>query len=209
MQKLPKPKIIISSYDDSKNPYYGGGGAVAVHEIAKRLVSEYEITVLTGKYPNSKDENIDGVIYKRVGVSSGYAKLDQLFFHLVLLTRVRDENFDIWIESYTPPFSTSFLPLFTKKPVIGLVHMLSAADMERKYKLPFHLIENLGLRLYENFIVQSEESKKKILQINLKSQVYVIPPGVTLSEKKSRIKQHILFIRYCFIDYYVCIRNIC
>lgn len=195
MKKFTKPKIVISSYDDVKNPYYGGGGAMAIHEVAKGLTDKYEAMVVTGRYPKSKNEQIDGVVYKRIGISSGFAKLDQLLFNLFLLIEARSENYDLWVESFTPPFSTSFLPILTKKPVVGLVHMLSAADMERKYKLPFHLIENLELKFYKDFIVSSEVFREKILKQNPRARVSVIPPGVNLPEiKRTNGKKHILFI---------------
>jgi len=47
-QKNSDMKIIISNYDSVKNPYYGGGGATAIHEIASRLTKKFEVTVLTG-----------------------------------------------------------------------------------------------------------------------------------------------------------------
>jgi glycosyltransferase involved in cell wall biosynthesis len=107
------------------------------------------------------------------------------------------EEFDLWVESFTPPFSTSFLQLFTNKPVVGLVHMLSAEDMIRKYKLPFGFVENFGLRFYKHFIVVNRQASKKILKNNPEARIFVIPNGVDMpnqrSVKKSK-RRHILFV---------------
>jgi glycosyltransferase involved in cell wall biosynthesis len=194
---IKNKKIIFSNYDDIQNPYYGGGGAIAIHEIAKRLISGYEIVAITGRYPGSKDIIRDGIQYKRIGPSFFGGKLGQLIYQLYLPFYVITEKYDLWLESFTPPFSISLLPLFSKKPVIGIVHMLSGEDMRRKYKLPFDLIEKLGLRLYKNFIVMTQDTKIKILNNSPKADIIIIPNGVIplshLTKTKSKIKT-ILFV---------------
>jgi len=191
-----KPVIFFSSYDDRKNPYYAGGGAYAVHEVAKRLAARFEVHVLTGKYPHClKSEFLDGVYYEHIGSCILGPKLGHLIFHCTLPFYVSGKAFDLWVESFTPPFSTSFLPLFTKKPVIGLVHMLAAEDMMRKYKIPFSFIENFGIKMYDNFIVLTEQSGKKIKRFNPLAHIEVIPNGINLSLLGSQsAKKHLLFI---------------
>ncbi len=187
-------KILFTSYDDVKNPNYGGGGAYAIHEIAKRLAKNHEVEVITWTYSKAKNEIIDNVFYKRIGFKFVGARLGQLFYHFFLPFYVVSKDFDVLLESFTPPFSTSFTPLFTRKPVMGLVHMLSAEDMERKYKIPFSLIERFGLRFYKRFIVLGDYYKRKILSVNKKAKVSVIPNGINLPLRKKRVKKHILFI---------------
>lgn len=190
-----KPKIIISNYDDIKNPNYGGGGSVAVHEIAKRLVNKFKVTIITGSYQGAVDEIIDKIRYRRIKTHYLGARLGQLIFHFLLPFYATYQKYDLWIESFTPPFSTSFLQIFTKKPVIGLVHMLAGEDMLRKYKIPFYLIEKLGLKTYRYFIVLNEETKVKIKNINNQSRIKIIPNGVHLPRiLKISEKKHILFI---------------
>jgi len=192
-----RPKIIISSYDDTKNPFYGGGGSYVVHEIAKRMIPAFKVTVLTGKYPNSKDELIDGVIYKRIGIGVNNPKLGQLFFYLSLFIAIKKYKFDIWMESFTPPFGTNCLQLFTDKPVVGLVYMLVGEDMKRKYKLRFDLIEKLGISTYRFLISPTESIKSKILQMNYSNTITVIPHGMDfdkITRKKYEKRKHLLFI---------------
>jgi phosphatidyl-myo-inositol alpha-mannosyltransferase len=200
MPNRKKSKIIISSYDDLGNPFYGGGGAYAIHEVAKRLVKNFDVEVLTSKYPGSKNNTVDGIHYKRVGIFAG-AKLSQLLFHFTLPKHVLKRNYDIWIESFTPPFSTSLLPLLTKKPVIGLAHMFSGEDMRRKYKLPFNKIEDLGLKMYKYFIVMTDFHKQKVIKINPKAMVQVIPNGIEKPKYKNfRKDDYILFIGRIEVD---------
>lgn len=179
---MDKRHVIFSNYDDIKNPYYGGGGAFSIHEVAKRLVHRhnFRVTVLTGKYPACRNEIMDGVEYVRIGVSLFGPKFGQLLYHFFLIWNIMTRSFDVWIESFTPPFSTSFTPIFTRKPVIGLVHMLSGEDMKRKYKIPFHMIEHFGLKFYTRCIVLSEYFCTKLQRINRHMQIAVIPNGVDI-----------------------------
>jgi glycosyltransferase involved in cell wall biosynthesis len=188
-------KIIISNYDDLYNPFYGGGGARAVHEVASRLKNKFEILVITSKYHNSKSGTIDGVLYKRIGVSFVGPRLSQLIFLLLLPYYVLASRFDVWIENFTPPIGSIFLNIFTRRPVIGLIHMLPAKDMERKYLLPFSLIQNIVVRLRKQFIVLTAESESSIRRINKKADIEIIPNGVSVpNTSSSRKKRHILFI---------------
>ncbi len=192
-----KKKVTISIYDDIGNPYYAGGGASAVKEIAGRLRDEYEVTVVTGNYRGASDLTVSGIKFRRIGWSFTGPRLSQLLFHLFLVREVRKADFDIWIECFTPPFSTSFLPAFTHRPVVGWAHMLSAEDMERKYKLPFRLIEDAGLKLYRHVIVVTEAFREKILSANRHARVYVVPNGIGRIDDEIRPRKsrpYILFI---------------
>jgi phosphatidylinositol alpha-mannosyltransferase len=196
-------KIVFSNYDDLKNPYYAGGGARAVHEVAKRLAKDNEVTVFTGKYPGARDETIDGVVYVRTGTVLDGPKVGQLAYQLCLIPMVLRGGFDVWVESFTPPFSTSLLPLLTKKPVIGLVHMLAAQDMTRKYRLPiFNMLEKRGLKFYRYLITPSNWIREKISSVNPEAKVRVIPNGVDIVEKSQTKapKKHILFLGRIEID---------
>jgi glycosyltransferase involved in cell wall biosynthesis len=189
-------KIIFSTYDDVENPYYAGGGAHAISEIAKRLSDVFEITIITGNYKGAKNINKNGVAYKRIGPQFLGPKIGQIAFSFLLPYYARRERFDVWVESLTPPFSTSFLPLFTKKPIIGLVHMLPSEDMQRKYKLPFYIVENAGLKVYKKFIVLSDIFKKKIERINKKAEIVIISNGIAEVKKKliNSTEKYILFL---------------
>ncbi|MCI0533239.1 glycosyltransferase [bacterium] len=194
---LGRQKIIFSNYDDIKNPAYGGGGAFAVHEVAKRMVSTFDITVLTGNYPQAKDEIIDGVSYKRIGPAFFPGPFGQVLFHIVLPFHVLTEKYDLWIESFTPPFSTSFTPIFTRKPVIGLVHLLSGKTMRYKYHIPFDWIESCGLKFYRRIIALTEFSAQQIRLSNPNADIRIIPNGVALprlNAEETWSKKHISFI---------------
>lgn len=195
MLKMKNKTIVISQYDDLENPFYGGGGAYAVHEIAMRLAKENYVTVVTFNFKGAGEIKKDGVRYVRMGPSFLGPKFGQLLYHLLLPFAVRMSKHDLWIESFTPPFSTSLTPLFTRKPVIGLVHMLTGADMRRKYKFPFDYLEKLGLKTYKYFMVLNKFDKSRIASINPGAQIEIIQNGITLPRNtKNGEKKHLLFL---------------
>jgi phosphatidyl-myo-inositol alpha-mannosyltransferase len=197
-------KVIISNYDDINNPFYGGGGAISIHEIFKRLTKFYSLTVITGKYPGCKHrETIDGVSYLRIGLEINNPQLSQIVFQLLLPLQVFFQKYDLWIESFTPPFSTNFLQLFSSKPVLGLVHMLAAEDMERKYMVPiFKPIQNLGIKSYRYFLTTTDELAKQIRLINSPAKIFVVSNGINISNKKTLDSEskNIIFLGRLEID---------
>ncbi len=175
-----RKKIIISSYDDIKNPYYGGGGAVAIHELAKRLSKNYQIEVLSWNHSGVKKEIIDGVDYIRIGFPFLSPKISMLIFQILLPFICYFKKYDFWLESFGPPFTASLAPLVSKKRVIGIVNMLASEDMHRKYGklIPFSIFERLFIKNYKNIIVNNEYIKKKVLNLSPKTNVTVISNGV-------------------------------
>lgn len=173
--------VILSNYDSRNNPYYAGGGAYLLHEIAKRLSDVYRITYLCGAYPQCKDESVDEVFYKHIGSSWFGPRLGQVVFSLSLPIYVWVLHFDIWLENFVPPHSTNMLQFFTSKPVVGITLLLDAEKFSKKYKLPFHLIEQFGLKHYRYIITFSQSLKERIVAANAKAKVAVIPLGIDAS----------------------------
>jgi glycogen(starch) synthase len=66
-------RVLHVIYDDPRNPWVAGGGAVRVLELYRRLTDRVDATVATGSYPGARDETIDGVRYRRLGARGPYA----------------------------------------------------------------------------------------------------------------------------------------
>lgn len=191
---MKKKHIVFTTYDSIGNPYYNGGGAHAIHEIAKRLARYYRITIVAGSYPGAKNQQQDGVTYHYHGYRFS-PQLSQLSYVITLPFYVRKLNPDLVIESFTPPFSVSHLPLRVKVPVVALVHMLSGRDMERKYHLPFTRVENMGLKWYKNFIVLSAYWQDVIKSVNHSAKFNIIPNAVEIiNQKFTKTEPYILFL---------------
>lgn len=193
-----KKDVVISSYDSIDNPFYSGGGAIAVHAVARRLTKKFRVTILTASFKGSKNNITDGVKYQYISWPFFGPQVGQIVFQVLLPFFALSKKYDCWIESFTPPFSTSFLQLYTKKPVIGLVHMLSGEDMNRKYNLPFQAVESIGLKTYKYFIVLSENIKNKIAKVNNFAKFLVTKNGIDIPKRlpdySNKVDEYILFI---------------
>lgn len=190
-------KIVFSNYDSPGNPWYGGGGARAIHAVARRLAARHEVTVVVGAFSRGRHSRVDAVSYDHVGPRRAGPKLGQLLFQFTLPLRVRRRDFDVWVESLTPPFSTAFLQRFTKRPVVALTQVLAARGMSAKYRLPFAAVERAGLRTYRHFIATSAHLRDEILRLNPAAHVRVIPNGVEgelVRMPVERDERHVLFL---------------
>lgn len=189
-------RIVFSNYDSPRNPWYGGGGAVAIHEIARRLAATHAVEIVVGRYAVDQPLDVDGVAYRPVGPVAS-PRLGQLLFHFSLPFRVRRRSFDVWCESLTPPFSTACLQRFTRQPVVALTQVLAGEGMRRKYGLPFERFERAGLRTYRHAVATSGYLRGRLLVANPALNVVVIPngvPGDLVRTTMPRTEEHILFL---------------
>ncbi len=189
MNNNNKLTLVISSYDDQKNPVYSGGGAYSVHQLAKRLTAKYEVTVLTGTYRGAKNEIVDNIEYVRIGSDILGHKIGQLIYQCALLKYANKKKCDLWIESTTPPFTFSLLPLFCKKPVISWINMLCIPDMQRKYKLNFSSIEQNLCKLYKYVVAPTDWVKNEVKLMNKKAKIFTISNGFEQEFRNKPLKK--------------------
>jgi glycosyltransferase involved in cell wall biosynthesis len=184
--------VVISVYD---HPQYKGGGQRVADMIARRLVPHFEVTIVTTGRRRSTVER-DGVRYRTLALTWAGPRAGQLLYHAWLPFAARLMSHDLWIESFTPPFSTSLLPLFARKRVVGLAQSLSGEEMSARYGLPFYVIERFGLRFYRDIVVLNDADGERVRQ-HSPAAVQVIPNGVErtqLDERQLGRGEHILFL---------------
>jgi glycosyltransferase involved in cell wall biosynthesis len=165
--------------------------------VARRLAVRHEVRVVTGAYPGCRDHQRDGVLYEHLGRVNSGGKTGQLWFQFRLAGRVRRNDFDLWCESLTPPFSTACLQRKTARPVVALTQVLAGEGMQRKYRLPFAAFERAGLRTYRHVIALSEHLRDTIAAIHPAARIAVIPNGVPrelIELQPEREERHILFL---------------
>jgi glycosyltransferase involved in cell wall biosynthesis len=192
-----RPDVVFSIYDHVGNPHYGGGGAVVVRELATRMARDFAVTVYCGSYRGSRSHVAGGVRYVFLPVGWAGPRAGQLLFSLLLPLIALMRRPAVWIESLTPPFSVSLLPVVSPAPVVALVQMLAGADMRRRYGLPFDRVERRGLRWYRTFVVLNEADEDVVRAANPAATVVRIPNGVTLpaaEEVAAGREEHILFL---------------
>ena len=178
----PASRIVFSCYDHPANPVYGGGGALVVEQIATRLARDHDVTVFAGSYRGAHPPQWRP--YRQVFLPTSWAgpRAGQLLYSLLLPFVARSTPHDLWLESFTPPFSVSFLPQFTSRPVIALVQMLTAEETARRYKLPFVAVERRGLRRYQHFVVLNDVDAEIIRRGRPQVCCVRIPNGVKVPD---------------------------
>lgn len=189
-------RVVISSFDNPAHPHYRGGGVAVIETMAARLREDFEVTVLTVGH-RSESVLHNGIRYRRLPLGWAGPRAGQLVYHAVLPFAARQIRHDLWIENFTPPFSTSFLPLFVRTPVLGLAQALPGKELSRRYRFPFFLIERLGLRCYRDVLVLNAADQALVTAANPAANVHLIPNGiqtVDLEEKLLGSGGHILFL---------------
>lgn len=190
-------RVVFSNYDAPDNPYYAGGGARAIHEVARRLAQRYKVTVVCGAFPGSQDRVVEGVQYFPIGARRPWPRLGQIIFWASLPRLARTMSYDVWIESLTPPFSSAWLPKFSHQPVVFLTQVLAGEGMWRKYRVPFHLLERIALRTYRYGIATSRYLADRIERWNPRCHIAVIPNGIDprwLARAESRRPEAFVYV---------------
>jgi glycosyltransferase involved in cell wall biosynthesis/O-antigen/teichoic acid export membrane protein len=188
-------RVVISSFDSPGNPHYSGGGAAVVEQIARWLARDYDVTVVTaGRRGGTVVRG--GVRYRQLPLEWAGPRGGQLLFHSVLPWAARRIPHDLWIESFTPPFSTSFLPVFSQAPVVGLAQNLSGEEMWQRYRLPFFLLERLGLRCYRDIVALNRADSLRVRRWSPAARVRVIPNWTEVARRDGQpgAGAHILFL---------------
>ncbi|MFJ3583224.1 glycosyltransferase family 4 protein [Streptomyces sp. NPDC090127] len=189
-------RVVISIFDDAGDPDYRGGGALVVEKVARRLAEDFDVTVVTAGTHGGTHRR-DGIRYVRVPVRRAGPRAGQLLFLTLLPFLARRIPHDVWLENFTPPLSTSFLPLFTRAPVVGVDQGRSAEALWRRYHIPFFLVERLGLRCYRNIVVMNEADASAVRRLGPRADVQVIGNGVEqrqLDDAALGAGEYILFL---------------
>lgn len=189
--------IVFIDFDDLKNHLLSGGQARATFEVAKRLAkSGNKVTVICSRYPKSKDYSNYGIHYKHIGLGSANIRLNNVFFFFALPFAVFPLKADVIIECFSAPISTAFSPLFTKIPVIGMPTMFEAEEFAKKYHIPFHWVERVGVKFYKYFLAYSPINKGKMERLNPNIYSRLIPNGIgeEAFTKKVKVGNYALYI---------------
>lgn len=190
-------KILHVIYDDIRNPWCGGGGALRAARINEQLARRHQVTVVTGNFPGAKNERIQGVDYIRIGVKSSYI-LSRISFTLRIPLYMKTYTSDIVINDCSY-FAPCFAALYTKRPCVNIIHHVMGNHSFRIYSvlglLPF-IAEKIFLQTSVNILTPSKSVKDAIQQRYHPQNIQNIANGVsgTLFEVKPEDKQFILFL---------------
>ena len=170
-------RILHLGYEDHRRPG-SGGGSLRTHEINRRLADTHAVTVLTATWRGAEDRVEDGVEYVHIGLPLGrFGSIITYFLALPFAAR-RYRDADLVIEDFGAPISSAWSPLWLHRPVVAVVQWLNAREKARQYRLPFHLVERGGVRLYDTFVTVSDAMGRELREGNEDAQVAVVPNGV-------------------------------
>ncbi len=171
-----RPRILHLGFEDHAAPG-AGGGSVRNHEINRRLVGEYDITVVCAAYPGSVDRTDDGVRYVHIGVGRGVNAARMTYFLALPFALWRHPS-ELVVEDFAAPLSSVAVPWMTRRPVIGVVQWLFAKEKSKQYHLPFGFVERIGLASHRDLITVSDDLAGELRQRNPKARVAVVSNGL-------------------------------
>jgi glycosyltransferase involved in cell wall biosynthesis len=164
-------------YDDTHNPWCGGGGAVRALAVNVRLAADHRITAISGRFPGSRNETIAGVRFIRVGVDTSYL-LSRLSFAFQAARRVRDFTGDLLVNDFS-----AFSPCFPSRRCrhVTILHHLTGAHALRRYGptglLPW-IAERRMLASARRVITPSLHTARMIHRVQPSVRIDCIPNGV-------------------------------
>jgi glycosyltransferase involved in cell wall biosynthesis len=85
---------------------------------------------------------------------------------------------ELVVEDFAAPFSSVAVPWLTDRPVIGVVQWLFAQQKAVEYRLPFHIVENIGLSSHRNLVAVSEDLATELRRRNPRAHVLVCRNGL-------------------------------
>lgn len=170
-----RARVVISIFDDIDNPHYAGGGPAVVARLARALLEQHNVLVITAGRGLARTYR-DGVEYLQLPVAWAGPRLGQVLWALLLPVAVLVVRHDLWVESFTPPFSSNFVPLLTRRPVIGLAQALSGREMQRRYRTTVPLrVERAMLARYRDVVVLNPEDRRIVRSCVPRAAVHLIP----------------------------------
>ncbi|MFB6841919.1 glycosyltransferase family 4 protein [Streptomyces sp. NPDC056361] len=153
-------------------PGHRGGGALVAGKVARRLAEDFRVTVVSaGRHGGAAER--DGIRYVRLPVCRAGPRAGRLLFLALLPFVARRLRHDLWLENFTPPYATSFLPLTTAAPVVG-IDQGRGTGAPRWHHAPFLLVERLGLRCYRHIVVTNTADGAAVRRLSPRAEVQVI-----------------------------------
>jgi glycosyltransferase involved in cell wall biosynthesis len=169
-------KILHLIYDHVNNPWVGGGGAVRVYEIYKKIGNRHDVTIMCGKFPGGRNYDEDNLKFRFVGTDKGYILSTFAYaWQANRFVRKHYADYDIIIEDFAP-WNPVFSHLIKERPVVLQIQNYMGKEILNKYfvaGIPFYLMERFYPRFFKNWIVLLDNLNKRF-HINGK----VIPQGI-------------------------------
>lgn len=175
---MTRPTIWHFLYDDLRNPWVGGGGAVRAWELYRRLRDEFDITVWHGAYPGARAEDREGIRYVPLGSPSSYPWSRWTFARAARRLLERG-GYDVALVEHSP-YTPLRVPSSAR--VMGVVHHLTGPTAVQRWgQLLGALVaawERRQLARYARIAATSFATAAALQRCGVRAPVSVIPAGV-------------------------------
>ena len=176
----PSLRILVVNWQDRENPRAGGAEA-HLHEVFGRLARwGHEVTLLCSGFEGGPERaTLDGIEVHRVGGRHSFAVAARGYFR----KRLAGRPFDVIVEDLNKV--PLFIPRWTDRPVVPLVHHLFGATAFRQASLPVAaatwLLERPLARVFRgrDWIAVSESTRADLARRGVDpARVVVVPNGI-------------------------------
>jgi len=189
-------KILHLIYDHIKNPWVGGGGAVRVRDLYRRMSDRHEVTVVCGRYPGAEEYVEENIRYTFLGTSRNNYVLSTFCYayEAAMHIKANAAAYDIVVEDFAP-YNPVFSFLRHKNAIIQL-HQREGIRHLKKYGplgLSFFLIEKFYPRFFKNVSAELPGAKEIFC---LRGNVFILPNGFDpkLLALKTEEEDYMLFL---------------
>lgn len=172
-----RPQVLHLAYEDPRMPG-AGGGSVRTAEINARLADRFDIDVVSATYPGCRPYVDGGVRYSYAGLARGPRTARIMSYFAAQPGVVRRMGPDLVVEDFGAPISSWGLPRLTRRPTVGVVQWLFAAEKSRQYHLPLTGVESFGVRSHGTLVAVSDDLGLRLQQRNPAARVHVVPNGL-------------------------------
>ena len=189
-----RPRVLHLAFEDPDRPG-AGGGSIRTREIDRRLALNFNMIVVCARYRGSRPRIEEGVRYVHIGLPWGRNLSLLSYFALLPWALIRYPG-ELVVEDFAAPFSSVAVPWLTSRPVVGMVQWLFAQEKASEYRLPFHLVERVGLASHRNLVAVSEDLAEQLRRRNPRAQVQVIENALPDEAFQARtlLRRNILYL---------------
>ena len=188
--------IVISNFDSPGNPHYDGGGAAVMEMIAQRLAAEYEVTFLTAAHRGPVARNAE-FRYRHLPVGWAGRAADSSPTTRCFPSRLAESRMISGSRVSRRPGPRASCRSSHPAAWSASLTRSAACICGERYRLPFFLVERLGLRCYRDLVVLNPADAEQVGRLSPKASVRVIPNGTVIPElarPPSGSGEHILFL---------------
>jgi glycosyltransferase involved in cell wall biosynthesis/O-antigen/teichoic acid export membrane protein len=189
-----RPRLLHLAFEDPRRPG-AGGGSVRTEFINRALAARWQVTVVCARYPGCRSRVESGVRYVHVGRGPGRLPL-LTYFASIPYALLRWPS-ELVVEDFAAPLSSVAVPWLTRRPTVGVVQWLFARQKARQYRLPFHLVEALGVRSHRRLVAVSDDLAAELRSRNHRATVVTVANGVDTSgwtAPVDRDRRHIVYL---------------